>query len=89
VGANALKMVLRSQYSDRMVEENGKWFVKDGENATELTAAVDSFLNSPDGSVFVPPASNVQGSGSKSGNHEQKDKPKDFATLIEESLSKK
>ena len=72
VGTNALRTVLKARYGDRLEQEGGKWFVKDGDTATELSSVVDGFLKSPDGLVFVPPASNVKGSGAAAGNVEAK-----------------
>jgi len=87
VAPTSLKRLLVSQYGHQLEQENGQWFVRDGDQAQPLAAVVDKFLASDDGKIFTPPNSQVNGNGSKPGNvQNQPEKPKDFAALIEQSL---
>jgi hypothetical protein len=85
-----LRKHLLGVYGDKIVEEDSKWYVKNGDVAQPLTKVIDEFLSSDDGAVFVPPASTVQGNGSTSGNVQPKvEKPKSLDQLLVESLRTK
>ncbi|MCW5317926.1 hypothetical protein GTQ43_30405 [Nostoc sp. KVJ3] len=47
--------------AERIIEENGKWFVNQGDTVSTLEDALNSYLTSEDGKAFVP-ASGVRGS---------------------------
>jgi len=90
VAPTSLKRLLESQYGNQLEQENGKWFVRDGDQAQPFSAVVDSFLASDDGKIFTPPSSQVVGNGSKAGNvKNQPEQQKDFAALLERSLQNK
>jgi predicted phage tail protein len=57
-----LKKLLATDYQGRLKQEGSVWFVVDGETATPLKQAVDSYLASDDGKFFLPP-SGTKGSG--------------------------
>ena len=57
----SLQKLFLLDYADRIREENGKWYVAQGDNVSTLDDALNSYLLSEDGKAFVP-ASGVQGS---------------------------
>lgn len=64
INQTALKKLLSLEYGERLKSEGDRWYLEDGETATELQDVVASYLKSDEGKHFVP-ASGVQGSGSK------------------------
>lgn len=89
VAASTLREVMAAKYSDRLTEENGKWFVKDGDTAKPFNQVVTEFLASDDGLVFTPPASTVQGNGSKVGNVQSTlSKPQTMAEAFQNALKR-
>jgi hypothetical protein len=61
---STLQKVFLLDNSDKIIEENGKWFVNQGDNVSSLDDALNSYLLSEDGKAFVP-ASGVQGSSAQ------------------------
>ncbi|MEH1957674.1 hypothetical protein [Nostoc sp.] len=47
--------------AERIIEENGKWFINQGDTVSTLEDALTSYLSSEDGKAFLP-ASGVRGS---------------------------
>jgi len=87
VAPNSLKKLLAAQYGSQLEQENGKWFVKEGDSAQPFESIVDNFLSSEDGKVFVPPSSSVIGNGSKAGNvQKQTEQKQNLASLMEKAL---
>lgn len=75
----ALRKLLTSEYGQNLKQEDGKWFVADGDSATPLNEAIAAYLKTPEGKYFVAP-SGIQGSSStesaiapNSGTSEKKD----------------
>ncbi|NEU81489.1 hypothetical protein [Nostoc sp. UIC 10630] len=56
-----LQKVFLLDNAERIIEENGKWFVNQGDTVSTLEEALTSYLSSEDGKAFVP-ASGVRGS---------------------------
>ncbi|MFN6460558.1 MAG: hypothetical protein RMZ41_001755 [Nostoc sp. DedVER02] len=56
-----LQKVFLLDNSDKLKEENGKWYVAQGDSVSTLEDALTSYLSSEDGKAFVP-ASGVRGS---------------------------
>lgn len=56
-----LQKVFLLDNSDKLKEENGKWYVAQGDSVSTLEDALNSYLSSEDGKAFVP-ASGVRGS---------------------------
>lgn len=60
----ALQKLINLEFGDYLKEENGAWFVVKGDDSVSpLKDALDSYLKSDEGLVFVAP-SGVNGSGS-------------------------
>ena len=51
-----------------LVQEDGIWYVKNGESVVSLDTAVDKFLDSDFGKTLLPPTSKARGSGLKPQN---------------------
>ena len=51
-----------------LVQEEGIWYVKNGESVVSLDTAVDNFLESDFGKTLLPPTSKARGSGLKPQN---------------------
>ncbi len=60
----ALKRLLSSDYTGKLKEDAGNWFVTEGDSAVLLKDAVTSYLQTDEGKFFAPP-SGTQGSGAK------------------------
>ena len=58
------------EYGDKLSEENGNYFISDGDNVHSLDESVNSFLQSDFGSLFQPPSKGV-GMGLKKPEGEQ------------------
>jgi 23S rRNA A1618 N6-methylase RlmF len=58
---SALQKLFLLDNADRIKEENGKWYVAQGESVSTLEDALNSYLTSEDGKAFLP-ASGVRGS---------------------------
>ncbi|MEA5603703.1 hypothetical protein [Nostoc sp. UHCC 0252] len=56
-----LQKVFLLDNSDKLKEENGKWYVTQGDSVSTLEDALTSFLSTEDGKAFIP-ASGVRGS---------------------------
>lgn len=65
-GKSVLTRQINSLYSDKLVKENDKWYVKDGDNVKEFGETFNEYLSSDEGALFVKP-SNTKGSGSSKG----------------------
>ncbi|MFS0515138.1 hypothetical protein ACEYW6_10495 [Nostoc sp. UIC 10607] len=61
---STLQKVFLLDHADRIIEENGKWFVNQGDSVSTLENALTSYLSSEDGKAFLP-ASGVQGSSAQ------------------------
>ena len=61
---STLRKLLSAEYGGKLKEEDGSWFVTDGEKATALSESIKSYLATDEGKIFVP-ASGTQGAGSK------------------------
>ncbi|MEA5625308.1 hypothetical protein [Nostoc sp. UHCC 0251] len=59
-----LQKVFLLDQADKIKEENGKWYVAQGDSVSTLDDALNSYLSSEDGKAFVP-ASGVQGSSAQ------------------------
>nr|WP_322714548.1 hypothetical protein [Nostoc sp. ChiSLP03a]MDZ8215802.1 hypothetical protein [Nostoc sp. ChiSLP03a] len=56
-----LQKVFLLDNSDKLKEENGKWYVAQGDSVSTLEDALSSYLSTEDGKAFLP-ASGVRGS---------------------------
>lgn len=65
-GKSVLTRQINSLYGDKLVKENGKWFVKDNEDVKEFNTVFTEYLSTDEGSLFVKP-SGTSGSGSSKG----------------------
>ncbi|MDZ7922527.1 MAG: hypothetical protein U5M23_00390 [Marinagarivorans sp.] len=59
-----LAQVLGANYSGKLQQEDGAWFVADGGRTVPIDDAVKRYLETDIGKIFVPP-SGVQGSGAR------------------------
>jgi hypothetical protein len=59
----ALRKLLNLEYGEVLSEENGSWFVKQGESVKPLTDAIAGYLATDEGKSFMPP-SGTAGAGS-------------------------
>lgn len=60
-----LSRQLKALYGDRLIREDGKWYVRDGENQVkDFDSVYKEYLTSEEGSFFLKPSS-VQGTNSK------------------------
>jgi hypothetical protein len=67
VQPSVFKKLLQAEMGDSFVESDSQWFVKgkiEGESPRTLQAAVDEYLGSDAGKLFMPP-SGTAGSGTK------------------------
>lgn len=79
------KTVVMSKYGAAMKEDNGQFYVEDGENVVPLKQAFENYLATEEASIFVP-ASKVKGTGSKSTETQPVVKTQDFSSLLEQSF---
>lgn len=60
-----LSRQLKALYGDKLIREDGKWYVRDGENQVkDFDSVYKEYLTSEEGSFFLKPSS-VQGTNSK------------------------
>ncbi|MEH1803230.1 MAG: hypothetical protein V7L13_29520 [Nostoc sp.] len=58
---SALQKLFLLDNAERIIEENGRWFLNQGDTVSTLEDALNSYLTSEDGKAFLP-ASGVRGS---------------------------
>lgn len=63
LGSTSLQKLFMSEYGEFIKEENGSWFVDKGDSTLALQDALNNYLNTEDGKIFLP-ASGVKGSDS-------------------------
>lgn len=61
-----LSRQIETLYGDKLVKENGKWYVQDNEDVREFETAFSDYLSSDEGSFFIKP-STTKGSNSSQG----------------------
>lgn len=59
-----LRKLLTAEYSGKLKEEDGSWFVTDGDKTSALSESIKSYLATDEGKIFVP-ATGTNGAGSK------------------------
>ncbi|HEY9629365.1 MAG TPA: hypothetical protein V6C84_18840 [Coleofasciculaceae cyanobacterium] len=60
----ALKKLFALNYQDKITQENGAYFVQNGDEVVSLDQAFQNYLKTDEGACFLP-ASNVNGSDSR------------------------
>lgn len=60
---STLRKLLSAEYGGKLKEEDGSWFVTEGDKAISLSESIKSYLATDEGKIFVP-ASGTQGAGS-------------------------
>lgn len=60
--------VFRTNYENKLKQENEEWFVEEGDRVVKLNDLVNSYLQTDEGKYFLPP-SDVTGSGSKTSSN--------------------
>lgn len=61
-----LSRQIETLYGDKLVKENGKWYVQDDENVKEFETAFSDYLATDEGAFFIKP-STTKGSNSSQG----------------------
>jgi hypothetical protein len=67
VNPKAFKKLVIAEYGDKLTEENGQWYLSDGDSVKPLNTALSQYLESEEGQIFKP-ASGISGTGAKSGS---------------------
>lgn len=62
-GATTLRKLLTAEYSGKLKEEDGAWFVSEGDSTKSLKDSIATYLATPEGKMFIPP-SGTTGAGS-------------------------
>jgi hypothetical protein len=67
VNPKAFKKLVLAEYGENITEENGQWYLADGDSVKPLNDALGQYLDSEEGQIFKP-ASGISGTGAKSGS---------------------
>lgn len=83
------KKMISAEYGDSIVEEDGSWYLKEGDAVKPLSDALVQYLSSEDGQLFKS-ASGVTGTGSKAGDQKTSiPETESLSSLFTQKLQKK